>query len=236
MSKMKVVGIYKILNIKNNKCYVGSSINIKDRWSKHKQHLNKQKHHNFHLQKSWSLNGAENFIFEIIEQYDNAITSEFLDCRETYWINFYKSDNEEFGYNLYHYSRKPLNYKYSSEVIEKRKERIKKNGHSWLGKKHTKETKIKMSNSHTGKKMLDSTKEKLSVLHRGIKLKTETIEKMKIATKGENNPRALLNKEDVIYIRQLYKLGYKICTIAKLFEISWSAIGSIVKYKTWKNL
>jgi len=62
-----MVGIYKIENIINKKCYYGSSKNIEKRWSCHKNDLNKNKHDNSYLQRAWNKYGKENFIFEIVE-------------------------------------------------------------------------------------------------------------------------------------------------------------------------
>jgi group I intron endonuclease len=58
-------GIYKITNIVNNKCYVGSSINIKNRIYKHFWLLSNNKHYNLHLQKSYNKYGKSNFIYEV---------------------------------------------------------------------------------------------------------------------------------------------------------------------------
>lgn len=47
-----MIGIYKILNTANNKVYIGSSININNRWAKHKALLRHNKHENPKLQNS----------------------------------------------------------------------------------------------------------------------------------------------------------------------------------------
>ena len=48
-----------------------------------------------------------------------------------------------------------------------------------LGRKHTKETKIKISESHKGKKLSEETKQKLRMINLGKKLSEETKLKMK---------------------------------------------------------
>ena len=35
-----MIGIYKITNISNNKCYIGQSVNIERRWMQHKETMN----------------------------------------------------------------------------------------------------------------------------------------------------------------------------------------------------
>ena len=68
MYKDIISGIYCIENIITHKKYIGQSINIKDRWSKHKSELNHQTHDNDYLQKAWNKYGENNFKFYIIER------------------------------------------------------------------------------------------------------------------------------------------------------------------------
>ena len=89
-------GIYKIVNKKNNKVYVGSSVNLKSREYKHFWMLRKDIHPNIYLQKSYNKNGVEMFEFEIIE----LCEENDLIFRENHYINYYRSNEMEFGYNL----------------------------------------------------------------------------------------------------------------------------------------
>ena len=76
-------GIYKITNITNGKFYIGSSVNIYNRKHTHITHLNKNIHHNQHLQNSYNKYGKDEFLFEVVE-YCNK---EKLFKREQYFIN-----------------------------------------------------------------------------------------------------------------------------------------------------
>jgi group I intron endonuclease len=89
-------GIYKIENIKNNKIYIGSSVNLKNREYSHFRMLRKNIHDNEYLQNSYNKYGQDNFEFEIIElcSFDDLIS------KENYYINKYESNNLLFGYNL----------------------------------------------------------------------------------------------------------------------------------------
>jgi group I intron endonuclease len=60
-------GIYKIVNQKNNKYYLGSSKNIEKRWQTHKRTLKKNTHHNIHLQRAWNKYGENSFLLNIAE-------------------------------------------------------------------------------------------------------------------------------------------------------------------------
>jgi group I intron endonuclease len=61
------LGTYKILCIADNRSYVGSSKNIEKRFRIHKSQLNRNVHHNIHLQRAWNKYGKHNFVFEIIK-------------------------------------------------------------------------------------------------------------------------------------------------------------------------
>jgi hypothetical protein len=89
-------GIYKITNLVNNKIYVGSSVNLTERKSKHFWMLKKGIHDNKYLQTSFKKYGEENFSFEIIEYCDTCD----LVIRENFFILKYNSNNLSYGYNL----------------------------------------------------------------------------------------------------------------------------------------
>lgn len=128
---MKLTGIiYKITNIINNKVYIGQTVNtIKQRWNKHCHSNGCRSLYNAILKY-----GKENFNIEIIE----TLPIEELDEREIYWINYYKSNNKKFGYNILlggNLGRKgfsKLNKEQINEIIELDKQGI---THIEIGKK-----------------------------------------------------------------------------------------------------
>ena len=89
------VGIYKITNIINNKCYIGQSRNIHNRWHDHKTVNSKDKEYEYPLYRAFRKYGLNNFTFEIIEFVDDV---SLLNEREIYWIKYY--DSYYNGYNL----------------------------------------------------------------------------------------------------------------------------------------
>jgi hypothetical protein len=56
-------------------------------------------------------------------------------------------------------------------------------------------------------------------------------------TKGESNPNAKINKNDVIKIRELYASGnYTLKEIGEIFNIAFQTISAIVNKKRWKHI
>ena len=57
-----ICGIYYIKNLINNKYYIGQSVNIYERWTREKYHLNfTDKAWNIHLQRAWKKYGQDSF-------------------------------------------------------------------------------------------------------------------------------------------------------------------------------
>ena len=106
-------GIYKIVNIKNGKVYVGQTYDLTYRWLRHRSDLNTNSHYNKHLQNAWNKYGQENFRFEILER----CPLDIIDEREIYWIN--KLDSINNGYNLCEGGLGCRGYKHTEEEILK---------------------------------------------------------------------------------------------------------------------
>ena len=91
----RIMGIYKITNLINNKAYIGQSVDIYSRWKAHQllgtyqncQYSNQLYSDIYNL-------GLDNFSFEIIEK----TSFDMLNEREKYWIKYYNT--YENGYNL----------------------------------------------------------------------------------------------------------------------------------------
>lgn len=86
-----MVGIYKITNKINGKCYIGQSRNIDRRWKQHKKASKKE---DSVLYRAMRKYGVSNFEFEVLEE----CTKEDLNDRETFYISYYHSFGHE-GYN-----------------------------------------------------------------------------------------------------------------------------------------
>ena len=86
--------IYKHTCLINGKIYIGQTCqNPEQRWGKNGQKYKGCPYFYEAIQKY----GWDNFKHEIIEK---KLTSSEANIREEYWINFYKSNNKQYGYNL----------------------------------------------------------------------------------------------------------------------------------------
>ncbi len=154
-------GIYKIINLVNNKIYIGSSINISVRITSHKNTLKNNKHCNHYLQRSYNKYGKENFKFELIE-YCNE---EDLSLKEEYYINKFNSNNKINGYNLESFL----------------------NGR----KRHSEQSKLKIGNSHRGKTKIitQEWRDNISKATLGMKRSNETKNNIRLAKLGKKRKK-----------------------------------------------
>lgn len=89
------IGIYKITNILNGKCYIGQSVDISSRFKQHiKRALGAEPITKNKLYPIMNQVGPENFTFEIIEE----CSKEKLDEREKYWQEYFQANT--FGYSI----------------------------------------------------------------------------------------------------------------------------------------
>lgn len=156
-------GIYKILNEVNGKSYIGSSKNLENRLNRHhKSLLRTAKHWNTHLQSAWNTYGQHNFIFSILEEVsDESMLAE----REQYWIDYYKSADREYGYNIApKANRSEISPETTAKRLETRGDKYKGENAPMYGKSHSEEAKKKIQAYQKGRPkgpMSDETKQKL---------------------------------------------------------------------------
>lgn len=88
-------GIYKIINVKNNKFYVGSAVDFTKRKRRHWWALRSQRHANKHLQAAWNQYGEEAFKFVIVEE---LLDGADILAAENIWLK--EHVGKEYCYNL----------------------------------------------------------------------------------------------------------------------------------------
>lgn len=168
---MKIIGIYKIVCKSNGSLYIGSSSDVKTRWSAHRSKFRKLTH-NPKINACVNKYGIESFEFSIIEE----CSIESLIERETYWADYYKQ-NGFILLNCGDFIESPTRgTKLSEERILKIKQNLKGNTHT-KGKKLSDEHRAKIVKSLTGRKMSVKNNEILNY-YRKNKKHTITKDKM----------------------------------------------------------
>ena len=169
-----MIGIYKITNKVNGKCYIGQSLDIEKRFKSHKRCKE-----NRPLYNAFKKYGIDNFTFEVIEECEK----EKLNEREIYYIALYKSANYRFGYNSSLGGEKT-----SLIVSSKTRKKISKSKKGELnpmyGKTMSAEAKIKQSKSfkqtisNMPKKQFKKWHKKIGAKHKGKIVSQEQREKI----------------------------------------------------------
>ena len=139
MAKEKICGIYCIENITNNRKYIGQSVDVERRFREHRNALKKGKHINKFLQRDWVKCTEDSYKIYIIEE----CLSDVLNELEIYYIYFYKTCNNKFGYNMT------------------------AGGGGCVGLKCTDVTRKKISEAQIGRKLTDEWKNNISKAHKG---------------------------------------------------------------------
>jgi group I intron endonuclease len=88
-------GIYKIINVINNKFYVGSAVNFSRRKTRHFSELRGNKHSNAKLQNAWTKYGEAAFVFVIVEELEIGVD---ILAAETVWLK--QHVGKDYCYNL----------------------------------------------------------------------------------------------------------------------------------------
>lgn len=200
----KISCIYRIYNVANDKTYIGCTTDYHFRSASHKNSLKGNYHKNIHLQSAWNKYGAENFIFEILEECDK----EFLPSMENWWCNMLNTHNRSCGYNIL-----PTGPENHPALSEETKFKISKAN---KGKSFSEEHRLKLSEAKRGKswsekqregrkglKWTEERKEKFSKERKGYKLSEETKEKISKANKGK--VRTQKQKDDISKRNKGYK-------------------------------
>lgn len=180
--------IYKIVNLVNDKFYVGSTTNKKVRFREHRKQLRGNRHHCKHLQAAWNKYGEVKFDFVVVEEVpDNCSLAdaedrwlkEWFGKPECYnsgaaaiapWRGVYGPDHFNFG--------KVMKSEQKAQISSSLKEFYAADyfNHPRVGKTHSEETKAKISASKKanpvaywqGKERSEETKAKISAAQKGV--------------------------------------------------------------------
>ena len=135
------IGVYAIRYDGSDRVYIGSSKNVQRRWHYHKFQLRAGSHHSFILQRAWDAHGEASFRFSMLEEC--AVAD--LIAREQAWIDRHASVSRSLLMNVCMQAG-------STAGRETRDETRIKCGAAFRGRRHTVESKRKMSASRAGNK------------------------------------------------------------------------------------
>lgn len=172
MAREKLTGIYKIQSkIHPDRCYIGSALDIKSRWSKHKSWMKNQKGKNRILLEHYNKYGWDAFDFSIVAlcNRDDLIPDE----NGIIWI-------EQCFIMAYRYKETKKPYFNICEFAG-----------STINRSSSEETKQKLRDINTGKTMPQETKDKIGSALRGQKrppFSDEWIKNLSLSKSGENHP------------------------------------------------
>jgi len=243
--------IYLIHNIINNKVYVGKTSDPSKRWRKHLRIASgKRQKEKFYIHRAISKYGADNFVFSIVQQLH---TEQEGDLAEAYWIEYFQSKNNEYGYNLTKGGEGASGRVTSEATKQKQREKA-------TGRKHTDETIQSMSgdNNHISKLTADKIQEirykyntlkyNLVSLSKEYGVSARTISRAvynidwydgdyvpPIARKINHRGTPKLDKEKANKIRQMRNDGISVLELSKLFNVTKQNILMIINGKTWRN-
>lgn len=205
-------GIYEIRSVlKPNMFYIGSAVNLKGRKSVHFSLLRDKKHDNIKMQRHANKYGIGDLIFTVIE---NCNREDLIE-REQFYIdglkptfNLNPKAGNCFGRKLSSKTKKKISDKVSAKMPQtriklskSRKGRFTGEDNPFFGKKHTEETKTKISNKNKGKpspmrgrRHTEAAIQKMRELGLQRRHTEETKEKCRILSTGRKHTEATKKK------------------------------------------
>jgi group I intron endonuclease len=164
-------GIYKIINVINNKFYVGSAENFTRRKRIHWWMLRRGTHGNKHLQAAWGKYGEQAFTFVIVEELPEGVD---VLAAENIWLK--EHVGKEYCYNIATDATSPQTGMYGEK-------------NSMWGKtfSHTEEAKAKIAAASKARVQTDEEKVKRRKSMRGHHVAASTKAKISATLSGEGN-------------------------------------------------
>jgi len=213
---MKKSGIYQIFCLSTSKSYVGSSVDIVNRWSHHRSHLKNNKHGNKYLQHAWNKYGEDQFIFKILEIV-TPVTKENLEAREDFWIDSMNSMSTGGGYNLQGATQGTFNLDWHIQEKERKQKKMSE----------------KTFEHYSKLKALDGIEEaiKTNIIERTLKFK-ET-HSISLDRKSSNKLKIYLTSKETGTVREVFILlnPYKVVTKEEFDIPVQTPLGSIFQIK-----
>ena len=226
--------IYMFRNKINGKCYVGQTVNERERYLAHK---NPNRNDSvFH--RAINKYGFDNFEYKVLFRIhcnNEQDLKNTLNIKEIISIKYFKSFIEENGYNVTKGGEGSLGIIISEEEKKKRSIRVSGEKHPMYGKHHTLEARRKISEAGRRRIITKKTREKLSNslknLHR--KLTPEQKEHLRKVNKGRKLTQDQYNK----MIKAVEAKGLPVIqfSLEGKFIKEWKCVGEAIRSLTNLN-
>lgn len=172
--KNPVPGVYAAIDLGTGKVYVGSSVDVPTRVSRHRHQLRYGVHPNAALQAAWDRCGGRSLLFKVLERCGESEVK----TREQYWMDTLLSYAPGFGYNACPFADG------SGHSEETRR----KMSAAMTGRRASPETRAKIGAYHRGKTIPPEQRALASAALRGRKHSAETKAKIGAAHRGKTQP------------------------------------------------
>ena len=212
--------LYKIMNINNNKNYIGQSNDHLYRWSQHKYYATKPEITKQYIHYAMNEHGIESFTHEIIAV---CMTPDDANYLEEQLIIQYNSLAPN-GYNLTTGGKKYIPTPETRAKISIAQKGIPK-------RKLTEDEKQHLREINTGKKQSPETIEKRAAKLRGRKItgkKPLTKEHKSNLSKTKLNGK--ITDEDIPIIKHEYSIGKSMREIGRKYNVSHHTISKIIRH------
>lgn len=145
---MSKSGIYKIINVVNNKFYVGSAVDLRRRKTRHFSELRTGRHNNKHLQAAWAKYGETAFTFVVVQE---IVDLNELLAAENVWLK--EHVGKDYCYNLGVDAVAPMLGKSgeASPTWGRKRTPEELAAQNWVGRTHTPESRQKIRTYLIGK-------------------------------------------------------------------------------------
>lgn len=234
-----VAGVYLITNKVTGKVYVGSASQMRSRIQGHRTQLNAGRHGNALLQRAWSKYGAGAFVASALR----VCARDRLRIAEQAVMDATGSASRERGYNL-NTKAEPGHWTPHSEETKRKIGAA--NKLALTGRKgqpmpaHVREI-LAAARRRAGwprRNVVEAARaaNRGNAYHLGHKHDADTRARMSEKTRGERNPKAVLNEDTVREIRRMSADGMSGVAIAQRFGVHHSTIHVLLNGKTWRHL
>lgn len=217
-------GIYVIKCLRNQKVYVGKSLDMHVRINKHIRTLNANDHHNIKLQNAFNKYGNESFIAYTVEEVKD---SDSLSERELFWAHAMNA--YEKGFNIAPIIKNDEKWTPSDEDIE--------NSEAYtLSREDVVEICELLNNNLTQQEIADRFCVSRTTIHSIRRGRTWSYVSEGILKERNSPCRKILTEENVFEICEFLNNGLTQQEIADRFGVSRGLIYDILHGKSWRHV